>query len=163
MVEDIAMASPPRRTRILAVASAGGHFQQLIALRPGYAEAETARVTYMTTLVGLAEEFGAAPQITVPDCNADTKIAALRSALVVGWHVLRLRPHVIVTTGALPGFFALLWGRVTGARTLWIDSVANAEELSTSGRLARRVAHLTLSQWPEVAASTGTRYEGSVL
>lgn len=157
------MASKPRDHRILVVASAGGHFQQLMALRPGYAEAPQARVTYMTTLPGLADQFGAAPQITVPDCNADTPVAAFRAGLVIGWHIVRLRPHVIVTTGALPGLFALLWGRLTGARTLWVDSVANAEELSTSGRLARRVAHLTLSQWPEVAAATGTRYEGSVL
>ncbi|MEM1232551.1 MAG: UDP-N-acetylglucosamine--LPS N-acetylglucosamine transferase [Pseudomonadota bacterium] len=157
------MASKPRDHRILAVASAGGHFQQLMALRAGYAEAPGARVTYMTTLPGLAGQFGAAPQITVPDCNADTKVAALRAGCIIGWHVLWLRPHVIVTTGALPGLLALLWGRLTGARTLWIDSVANAEDLSASGRMARRVAHLTLSQWPDVAASTGTRYEGSVL
>ena len=146
--------------RVLAVASAGGHFQQRMALRPGY---DAAQVTYMTTLEGLAAQFGAGAQITVPDCNADTKIAALWATLVIGWRVLRLRPHAVITTGALPGLIAIFWGRLIGARTLWVDSVANAEELSASGRLARRRAHQTLSQWPDVAAATGTRYEGSVL
>lgn len=145
---------------ILAVASAGGHFQQLMALRPGL---DGARVSYMTTLPGLAAEFGAAPQITVPDCNADTPLAALRCLAVIGWHMARLRPDIVITTGALPGLIALVWGRVFFARTLWVDSIANAETLSASGRLARRIAHLTLSQWPEVAARTGTRYEGSIL
>ena len=148
------------RRRILAVASGGGHFQQLMTLRPGY---DTGEVTYMTTLPDLAAQFGEGPQVTVPDCNANTPLAALRCSGVIFWRVLRLRPHVVITTGALPGVIAVMWGRLMGARTLWIDSIANAEELSVSGRLARRVAHVTLSQWPEVAAATGTRYEGSIL
>lgn len=131
-----------------------------MALRPGFADGP---VTYMTTLPGLGAEFGATPECTVPDCNADTPLAILRCLAVTGWKVLRLRPGVVISTGALPGLIAIFWGRLVGARTLWVDSVANAETLSASGRLARRVAHLTLSQWPDVAAATDTRYEGSIL
>jgi hypothetical protein len=58
-------------------------------------------------------------------------------------------------------FIAL--GRLTGARTLWIDSIANSERMSSSGRLARKLAHQTISQWPEVAASEGVECWGSVL
>ena len=145
---------------VLAVASAGGHFQQLMALRPGFDEQT---VTYMTTLEGLGAQFGAAPEVLVPDCNASTPIAVLKCMAVIGWHMVRLRPDVVITTGALPGLIAIFWGRVFRARTLWVDSVANAEGLSTSGRMARRLAHLTLSQWPEVASATGTSYKGSVL
>lgn len=145
---------------IIAVASAGGHFQQLMALRPGF---DGARVSYMTTLPGLGAQFGAEPQITIPDCNANTPLAILRAFAVIGWRMARLRPDMVVTTGALPGLIAVVWGRVFFARTLWVDSVANAETLSASGKLARRVAHLTLSQWAEVAEATGTRYEGSIL
>jgi hypothetical protein len=151
-----------RRSRpVLAVASAGGHFNQLMLLRPGF---EGQQVIYVTTLAGLAEEFGALPARRVPDCNANTPLRALGCLAVTGWHVMRLRPRAVVTTGALPGVFALFWGRVAGARTLWIDSVANAEELSSSGRMARRIAHCTLSQWPAVAAAEdGVEYQGSVL
>ncbi len=145
---------------VLAVASAGGHFQQLMVLRSAFGGQ---KVTYMTTLEGLGAQFGAAPEILVPDCNANTPLAILRCMAVMGWRMAQLRPDVVITTGALPGLIAIAWGRVFRARTLWVDSVANAEGLSASGRLARRLAHLTLSQWPEVARATGTRYEGSVL
>ena len=145
---------------ILAVASAGGHFQQLMALRPGF---EGADVSYMTTLSGLGAQFGADPQITIPDCNANTPLAVVRSFAVIGWRMARLRPDMVISTGALPGLIAIFWGRVFFARALWVDSVANAETLSASGKLARRVAHLTLSQWASVAAATGTRHEGSIL
>lgn len=146
--------------RVLAVASEGGHFQQLMALRPGFAGHD---VRYLTTLPGLAEEFGATPAALIPDCNATAPFRAGYCLVVTFWRVLRCWPDVVVTTGALPGVMALICGRLVGARTLWIDSVANAEELSASGRLARRLAHLTLSQWPQVAQAQGVRYEGSIL
>lgn len=116
--------------RILAIASAGGHFNQLMLLRPGY---DGHQVTYLTTLPGLADQFGARPNLLVPDCNADTPLKAARSFAVIGANMLRLRPHVVISTGALPGLMALAWGRVLGAHTIWVDSVANAEELSASG------------------------------
>jgi hypothetical protein len=146
--------------RLLAVASAGGHFNQLMLLRPGF---EGHQVLYLTTLPGLAEAEGALPSARIPDCNANTPLRALACFAVTGWQVLRHRPHAVVTTGALPGVIALALGRLVGARTLWIDSIANAEELSASGRLARRIAHHTLSQWPAVAAAEGVGYEGAVL
>ena len=55
--------------------------------------------------------------------------------------LLRHRPDVIVTTGAAPGYFALRFGKLLGARTIWIDSMANAEatvEIGPGDRPARR-------------------------
>ena len=146
--------------RILAIASGGGHWQQLMELRPAF---EGAEVTYATTLPGLPERFGANPAFIVPDCNRNQKFAMLRSAASLGLLVLRVHPHVVVSTGALPGVIALALGKATGARTVWIDSVANAEEMSMSGRLARRVADLWLSQWEHVACDAGAEYAGRVL
>lgn len=152
------MTTTPRR--VVAIASAGGHFNQLMLMRPGY---ETHKVTYLTTLAGLPDQFGALPARIVPDCNANTPLRAVRSFFAIGAQIVSLRPHVVISTGALPGVMALVWGRVVGAHTIWVDSVANAEELSASGRLAKKFAHLTLSQWQTVAETTGATYKGSVL
>ena len=99
----------------------------------------------------------------MPDCNADAPLRALACAARMGVLMLRLRPHVVVTTGALPGLIALALARPLGARTIWVDSVANAEEMSASGRMARRFATHRLSQWPAVAEAEGATYAGSVL
>lgn len=146
--------------RIIAIASAGGHWQQLMLLRPSY---EAHRVTYLTTLAGLAERFEAAPAYTVPDCNRNTLLKIVTCTFVIGWHMLRLRPHAVITTGAMPGLIALALGRVIGAKTIWVDSVANAEQMSSSGRLARKVAHLRLSQWQSVAEAEGAEFAGRLL
>ena len=70
---------------------------------------------------------------------------------------------MIVSTGASCGYVALRLGRVYGARSLFIDSIANAEVLSLSGSLACRHADLMLTQWPHLASSNGPKYEGAVL
>jgi UDP-N-acetylglucosamine:LPS N-acetylglucosamine transferase len=149
-----------QRKRVLAVASAGGHWQQLMMMRPAF---ERHEVHFVTTLPGLADSFGATPAHLVVDCNRNEKIAVLRSAASLLWLMLRLRPDVVISTGALPGVLALAEARAVRARTIWVDSVANAEEMSMSGRAARRSADVWLSQWPHVAAAEGAGYEGSVL
>ena len=150
--------SGPRR--VLAVASGGGHWQQLMLMRPAFAGHD---VVFLTTLPGLPEAFGAAPARIVPDCNRDRPWQAARCAAAIGREVARHRPHVVISTGALPGVIALGLGKAARARTIWVDSVANAEEMSMSGRLARRVADLWMSQWPEVAAAAGAEHAGAVL
>ena len=50
-----------------------------------------------------------------------------------------------------------------GATTVWIDSIANVEELSMSGRHARRHADVWLTQWPHLAQPDGPHYRGGVL
>lgn len=146
--------------RIIAIASAGGHWQQLMLLRPAY---ESHKMTYMTTLAGLAERFDATPAHVVPDCNRHTVLRMVAATLAIGWHMMRVRPHVVITTGAMPGLIALALGRAIGARTIWVDSVANAERMSASGKLARRVAHLRLSQWQGVAEAEDAEFAGRLL
>ena len=50
-----------------------------------------------------------------------------------------------------------------GARTIWLDSIANVEELSMSGSWIGRSADLWLTQWPHLARPEGPHYAGSVL
>ena len=50
-----------------------------------------------------------------------------------------------------------------GIRTVWVDSVANAEELSMSGQKAGGCVDLWLTQWPHLAGDDGPRCYGNVL
>ena len=158
-----------RRRRILAVASGGGHWIQLQRLRPAW---DGMDVTYVSTKPGahlvLAKDAKARGQpeprfIVIPDANRWQKLRLLWLLAKLALILLRYRPDVIVTTGAAPGYFALRLGRLMGARTIWIDSIANAAEMSLSGRLAKPYADLWMTQWPEVAEIDGARFEGAVL
>ena len=108
----------------------------------------------------------------MPDASRWDRAKLAWTILRVLWLVIRLRPDAIVSTGAAPGYFALRFGKIVGARTLWLDSLANAGELSLSGKKASKFADLTLTQWAhlgkpverELALRRGTIFfSGSVL
>ena len=77
--------------------------------------------------------------------------------------LLRTRPDVVVSTGAAPGYFALRIGKMLGARTIWVDSIANVDELSLSGQLVKAYADMWLTQWPHLAKPGGPECHGAVL
>lgn len=86
-----------------------------------------------------------------------------RSAFAIFRLLRRLRPDVVVSTGAAPGFFAIRLGKLFRIRTIWIDRIANVEVLSLSGQKAGRYADLWLTQWEHLARSEGPQYFGNVL
>ena len=98
----------------------------------------------------------------VEDCHVGQYAKAAKCAAQLAALCLRHRPRNLVTTGALPGLLAIMAGRAVGASTFWIDSLANAETLSVSGRHAKRIAHHHFTQWPELARREGTQYAGSL-
>jgi UDP-N-acetylglucosamine:LPS N-acetylglucosamine transferase len=120
-------------------------------------------VRFATTDPEIARQHGIAEAETLPDCNQNTPLKSVLCALAALRIVLRHRPDIVISTGAAPGYFCLLAGRMMGARTLWIDSVANGEELSMCGKLSRRTAHECLTQWEHLADGTTVKYRGAVL
>lgn len=158
-----------RKRRVLAVASNGGHWVQLWRMRPAW---DGCTVSYITTARGheaavqadAVARKQAAPKIyVVPDASLWQKGRLVLQMLKIAVLVLRLRPEVIISTGASPGYFALAIGRILGAKTVWVDSIANAEELSLSGQKVGRFADLWLTQWEDVSRPEGPRYKGSVI
>jgi UDP-N-acetylglucosamine:LPS N-acetylglucosamine transferase len=147
------------RQRVLAVASSGGHWVQLRRLAPAF---EGHDVAYITTNPGHRSEVGAARFYYVADASRWSKLSLVRCALELLLVLLRERPSVVVSTGAAPGYLAIRWASLLGARTVWIDSVANVEELSLSGRLVAARTDLCLTQWPHLAGGA-VRYLGAVL
>jgi UDP-N-acetylglucosamine:LPS N-acetylglucosamine transferase len=144
----------------LAVATGGGHWVQLMRLRPVFSDLP---VVWVSTHADFAKDVTGEPFHVVQDANLWNKRALLRMFLQVGWLMLLIRPAVVLTTGAAPGFAAVVFGRLLGARTIWVDSIANSEVLSTSGARAGRWAHVWLTQWEHLARPHGPHCWGAVL
>ncbi|GAB4140433.1 MAG: UDP-N-acetylglucosamine--LPS N-acetylglucosamine transferase [Planctomycetota bacterium] len=162
MPEEEARARPriSKNRKLLAISSGGGHWIELLLLREAFASYD---VLWATVDPDSRNDVPGKSFHTVPDATRWARIGLIRSA----WAVLRLlcaeRPDVVVTTGAAPGLFGVVLGKLFGARTIWIDSIANGERISLSGRLARRFADFWLTQWPELATPAGPRFAGAVL
>ena len=157
------------RKRVLAISSSGGHWVQLLRCAPAWDGCEvhyaTSSPDFRARVRELAELRGQpAPHYHLfTDANRWQKARLVRQLVDVVGILLRVRPDVIVTTGASAGYFACRLGRWLGARTCWLDSIANAEELSLSGAKAGPHVDLWLTQWPELARPGGPAFRGAVL
>ncbi|MEZ5165890.1 MAG: hypothetical protein R2695_05120 [Acidimicrobiales bacterium] len=99
----------------------------------------------------------------IPDATRWDRLRFLHMVVKVAILLVRVRPDVVISTGAAPGFVALRLAGLVRSRTVWIDSIANCEEVSLSGRRIGPRADLWLTQWPHLARPEGPRYEGAVL
>ncbi len=142
------------------VASFGGHWIQLMRMRSAFAEHDC---YYLTTNPEIAPDYPTGRFFTVPDASRWNKLRLLYQLLKMATILLRVRPQVVISTGAAPGYFALRIGKLLGARTIWVDSIANAEELSMAGRIVQPYADLWLTQWEHLARPEGPQHKGSVL
>lgn len=147
--------------RLLLVASAGGHWVQLCRLAPAY---ENLEVKFVTTVRRGHAPMGERPVATVTDASTRRPHQVALLMLQMAWVFFGFRPEVILSTGAAPGVVAIWLGRLVGARTIWIDSIANSEKVSLSARLVASQADVRLTQWPHLANETDKLgYIGAVL
>jgi len=148
------------KKKILIVASFGGHWVQMRRLAYAFEELDQ---HYVSTNVCLADSVLPASFSVVPDANLDEKLGLAFLALKMLWVVIIIRPDFVISTGAAPGFFALVFGKLLGAKTIWIDSCANIDQLSVSGSKVKYFADLWLTQWEHLAGEEGPFFRGSVL
>lgn len=158
-----------QRTKVLAVASEGGHWVQLLRLRRAY---DGCAVAYVTSNAGyeaavkadaIARKQPEPRFFTVIEANRWHKLRLVWQLLQVCIIVARVRPDVVITTGAAVGYMAIRVGNLVGARAAWIDSIANADEMSLSGRLAGPHCDLWLTQWETLSRRGGPQFKGAVL
>jgi hypothetical protein len=129
--------------RVLAVASSGGHWVQLMRLRPAWQGCDVAYLTtdasYLAPLRAQAERDGVPPPrfYTTVAANRWQKLRLLSQLASIAWVVVRERPTVVCTTGAAPGYFAIRIAGLLGARTVWIDQHRQCGK-PVDGRVAGR-------------------------
>jgi len=147
------------KKKVLAVASIGGHWIQLLRIaRPMEEHFEMVYVSTHPKCATMVE--GQKYHVTQDFSRTDAwkLIPSFFNALKT---LRQEKPDAIITTGAAPGLVFLLAGRLTGRKTIWIDSIANAEKMSASGRMASKIASRTYTQWKDLAEGK-IQYAGNV-
>lgn len=146
---------------MLLVASAGGHWIELDRLRDAFVGADC---QFVSTCAGMTPPLGTRDVLEIGDVARDSAIGALPTIRRLVQIMRAFSPDLVVSTGAAPGALALLVAKVFGARTIWIDSIANSDTLSLSGQLVRPVADVRITQWAHLAErNRSLRYLGQVL
>lgn len=145
--------------KILAVSSIGGHWIQLLRLKPAF---EGSEVEFMTTKQNFSTMVEGNKFYSIPDGNRWNKYGLVKCFFRIVSIVKKSKPDVIITTGAAPGLIALFVGKLFGIKTIWVDSIANCEQISMSGKIATKVADIVYTQW-EHLAERKIKFCGNVL
>lgn len=163
------MSKHSRPPRVLAISSSGGHWVELRRLSRAFEDSEliwcSTHPDYRAELIADAPPDAPAPRYyCVMAAIRWQRFRMILQVLGVLWVLIRVRPDVIVSTGASPGFFAVCFGKVLlRARTVWVQSIADTESMSMSGSMAGRYSDLWLTQWEHLAQPDGPHYHGAIV
>ncbi len=146
---------------VLLVCSTGGHLLQLVALREAWDGRSRAWVTFdksdaRSLLQGEFVYHAHGPtNRNIPNL--------LRNLLLAPRIVGRLRPRVVITTGAGVAVPFAWIARLRGAKIVYVESFTRIDHPSLSCRLIAPVANRIYAQWPELAdAYPRARFVGNV-
>ena len=147
--------------RVLAISSGGGHWIQLRRIAAAFNGFE---VAYASVDRAYADDVSGHRYYQFTDVTRRDRLGFLVLMFQLLVILSSERPAVLVTTGSAPALIALgLAKYVFRAKTVWIDSIANCQTLSSSGLHARSVADVWLTQWPHLAHDKGPFFWGAVL
>jgi UDP-N-acetylglucosamine:LPS N-acetylglucosamine transferase len=149
------------KLKVIAVASGGGHWKELMLIQEAFQGQD---INCITTIKGLPEAYGYNKSNIVVDGNKTQPIKLVISLFQIMRIIYQLKPDVIITTGAAIGVFSLAFGKLMRAKTIWLDSLANVEELSLSGKIVLYFSDYVLTQWKGVAEKNNKiLYRGSII
>ena len=147
---------------LLLACSSGGHLLQLLALLPAFEDVDRGWVTFdksdVRSLLGRE-------QVVYAYGPTNRSVKNLIRNLGLAWRVVsRVRPRVILSTGAGVAVPFAWVGRLFGARVIFVESLTRIDGPSMSCRLIAPVAERVYVQWPELAErySRGV-YRGAVV
>ena len=136
---------------VFAVASIGGHWVQL--LRIAKALEKEFDVVYMSTHEKCATMVEGRVYYSMNDFSRWDFYKMFPELLHSIYIICKEKPSIVITTGAAPGLVCLFAAKICGIRTVWIDSIANVEHISFSGRIASKFASRIYTQWPSLAGN----------
>jgi UDP-N-acetylglucosamine:LPS N-acetylglucosamine transferase len=145
--------------KVLAVASGGGHIVELLRLQPAFEDHE---LVYMSTHESFASKCKGYEYHIIPDFSQWDAYKMPGVAFKMFRIFRKVKPDVIITTGAAPGVLALFVGKLMGAKTIWIESLCHAEKISISGRICKFFADRVYTQWPHLATQKIV-YSGNIM
>ena len=136
--------------KVLLAASSGGHLDEISNLERLALDHETILLTEQTdcSAKGWFRRVYCVPQVNRKEllCIPKLLVNAFKSLALL----LKEKPQVVISTGALATIPVCVLGKLLGKQVIYIESFARIDSPSLTGRLLYKVADVTIIQWPEL-------------
>ena len=138
--------------KLLFISSTGGHLSELQKLSPLFTKYEYTLVTERTkTNRSLKNKY----KHHLHYLAYGTKDHPLTYFFVVIYNIIKslilyfiIRPDYIITTGAHTAVAMCYIGKLFGSRIIYIETFANIETKTLTGKLVYKIADKFIVQWP---------------
>lgn len=136
-----------KNKRICLCSSSGGHFEQLMMLKPLTEEYDSFIVTEK---LDYEVKVGSLPVKYVLAINRTDKLfffKFLYNIIKSFFIVLNNRPDFIISTGALAAVPMMAWTKIFGGKVIYIESFAKINTPNISGKITYKFADQFYIQW----------------
>ena len=141
-------------TKILFISSTGGHFSELMQLKPIMDKCTYHVVTEKTKQnYKLKEKFGKKINFLVYETKKKPlkyAFVLLANSFISLFIYLKFRPQVIITTGTHTAGPMCCIARILGSKVIYIETYANRMSKTSAGKLLYYVANEFIVQWKEM-------------
>lgn len=140
--------------KVLFISSTGGHFNELLQLKPLFEEYDYNIITEKDELTQkYKQEYG--NRIFYLVYGTRKRIITYPFKLIYNcfkslFFYIRLRPKYIITTGTHTAVPMCYIGKLFGSKIIFIETFANKNTKTLSGKLVYPIANLFLVQWEEM-------------
>lgn len=142
------------KKKVIFISSIGGHFSELMMLRPIFNKYDFHLVTEKTgSTLSIKEEFGNrmhylsyASRVHKFKYIFKVIINTIKSLVIF----LKVRPHAVVTTGAHTSMPMCIIAKVFGAKLVFIETYANVYTPTGCGKFLYKYADKFIVQWEEM-------------
>lgn len=136
-----------KKLKICFTSSSGGHFEQLMMLKPLMEKYDSYIVTEKLDYDIKVDKF---PVKYVLQINRTDKLFFLKfivNSIKSLWIVVTDKPDIIISTGALATVPLMVWTKVFGRKVVYIESFAKIDSPNISGKIAYKFVDQFYIQW----------------
>lgn len=138
--------------KVLFISSTGGHLSEMLQLCPLFEKYDYHIITEKTkSNIKLREKYKVDYLVYGTKYHLFKYIFKFTYNILKSfWLFLKLRPKVIVTTGTHTAVPMCYIGKLFGSKIVFIETFANRNTKTSSGKLVYPIADLFIVQWEEM-------------
>jgi beta-1,4-N-acetylglucosaminyltransferase len=137
-------SAPAESTRVILATSAGGHLAQLLRLEEWYRDVDATWVTF--DLPDAVSALAAEKVVWAHHPTTRNVKNLLRNSLLAVRTLRRVRPHLVVSSGAAIAVPFFWLGKLFGAHTIYVEVVDRIDTRTLTARLVYPVTDVFLVQ-----------------
>lgn len=142
------------KKKVLFISSTGGHFDELLQLKPLFKKYNSYIITEKDkSNESLKEIYGDKMYFLPYGTRAKLFTYIFKYfylCLKTVYLYFKIRPKVIITTGTHTAGPMCIIGKIFGSKIIYIETIANTNKKTATGKLIYPIADLFIVQWEEM-------------